>query len=119
MIVSQPLQHLFFLEVFHKIYEYIEELQEHCLKEANSKLVVCAYNKIQNIRNDVLNLYDTFILTKNKTKEEIHILKTLMNILQNTEYILIPLLPKTHIINIKKEEYYTITKSQNHKIFVY
>jgi hypothetical protein len=106
-------------EVFHKIYKYIKEYQEHCSREVGLKFIVCAYNKIQNIRNDVLDIYDTFILTKNKTEEEIRIIIILINVLRNTENILIPLLPKTHIINIKQKEYYTITKSSYKKIFVH
>jgi hypothetical protein len=106
-------------EIFYKIYEYIEELQNHCSTMECANFMITVYKKIHQLRNDVLDKYDNCILTYYKTEEQIHIIKTFMDIMQKTENVLIPLL-KNKNFNLKEtEDFYTISKSPNHKIFVY
>jgi len=110
-------------ELYYKICVYLPMM---VINKKNKKkwndFIVTNYEKIQTIYPEIYSHYSDKLLYP-KDNDEKRIVQILLEELQNTENMLIPLLPKKYtaknLIKSVIEEPYKIMKSTNHILFVY
>lgn len=112
-------------ELYYKICVYLPTIvinKKNKIKKKWNDFIVTNYEKIQTIYPEIYSYYSDKLLYP-KNNDEKRIVQILLEELQNTENMLIPLLPKKYtaknLIKSVIEEPYKIMKSPNHILFVY